>query len=414
LILLAIKFSGENLGGIFLRWNELQKVPVPEWERSSEGQEITHPIAYFAQQKPVVKAKLRFVDSGDRRMFRIRAVYPNARQKIALAEFNPSAPPYGTAHQDEWQAYQWQQLPNDLNSVDVHEISLLWQYAEDHFDSQETLEWNDLTITNHRIFVLLDRPSTGPWSLLEGATNNPWVGALELACLWARGATTEEEGASKITRQIYSMGREKNSFRPGQKIFKYKGGESFSNNLNLKLGHAPYFNLTRFLAHLKKKNAGIMGGSCEEFASIVVTFSNLLGCHLTLKRFEPIEADGFTLNSVLLIGSDNDDWRSRSTSGNKLSEFAYHVVACPTTSPSEYLVYDSCLAVEETANPSLAHSPLVPTGMKFGPLTDPQSYLYRLIDSQDRRLVHIFVHPPDTYPSYYPIIKSPLTVPCET
>jgi hypothetical protein len=344
-------------------------------------------------------------------MFRIRAVYANARQKTALAESNPSQPPYGTAHQDEWQTYQWQQLPNDLTSVDVHEVSLLWQYAEDHLDSQLSLEWNDLTTTSHKIFVLIDRPSLGPWSLSEGAANNPWVDALELACLWARGATTKEEAASKITRQIYSMGREENSFRPGQRIFKYKGGASFSNNLDFKLGYAPYFNLTKFLAHLKNKDAGIIGGSCEEFATLIVTFSNLLGCQLTLKRFEPVEEDGFTLNSVLLIGSDNDDWRSRSTAKSKPSEFAYHVVACPATSRSEYFVYDVCLAINETANLSGPPRPLVPTGMKFGPLSDPQSYLYHLIDPQDRELVHIFIHNENTYPTYYPVIKTTLTVP---
>jgi hypothetical protein len=157
---------------------------------------------------------------------------------------------------------------------------------------------------------------------------------------------------------------------------------------------------------LKNKNSSTIGGVCTDWATLVVTFSNILGCRLQLARFEAIEGP-FTLNASILIGSDENDWRSRSTASSKISDFDNHVVAAQAADiPDQYSIYDACLAVDVKSSSSPPYTPLVASNMVFGPLSNPESYLHHLVDAKERENLHFFVHKAGkTYPRFFPITK---------
>ncbi|HEY0460214.1 MAG TPA: hypothetical protein VGC97_13835 [Pyrinomonadaceae bacterium] len=407
----SIQFSlDNNNGSLFIRWDEKNPIELPEWKRESATNIKSNPVAYtlFGDTSgKIVKAKFSFVNNTEDRFFRIRAVYKDAPQKVALSEYNSLGPPFGISQQNELQTYKWQEIPDSLKTVNISQVCLLWQYAEDKFDPAIPLEWKDITCSSHKIFTVLNELSEFPWSDSKNNVTNPWVSVLELSCLWAKGTSTKHTAAELITKQIYSMGRNDNSFRPGRKIFKYKAGEDYLHLLTFDSEkiQAPYFNLTSFLSQLNNKSREEMGGACESWAAIVVTFSNILRCGLRIKRFAAIEG-GFTLNSSLLIGSDDNDWRSRDTQQTKESDFAYHVVAAlPNDDSSKMLIYDACLAVDERENPSAPHTPVVPAGMIFGKPDEVKSYLYYLVDSEERDSRNFFVYEFNVYPGFIPIIR---------
>lgn len=226
--------------------------------------------------------------------------------------------------------------------------------------------WRDFGTTNHKVYVVVDIPRP-PWSqdCPSAEQDNPylpWTEALDVACLWAKGAVTREAVARLITEGFNSS-----------PLISYSSQSTFVTAWQSYL-------LSSFLNFLRL--GASFAVNCSDSASAVATLSNLLGCDLYEGRIGPLHKgnDNFVeTRSVLLIGgepSETSDWQER--------EWGYHEVAWwRTVSKNEY-VYDGCLRLdlnEDDQNPG--RFPHLATKMKFEE-EGLKRYSYYLLKSRVR------------------------------
>jgi hypothetical protein len=121
--------------------------------------------------------------------------------------------------------------------------------------------------------------------------------------------------------------------------------------------------------------------NCTDCATIVSTFSNILGCNLWQSRMFSDMSYQFGLNPILAIG-----YKVWQTACNGPG-FGYHEVAWKGNCTENDELFDACLQVDgdndPTANDPL-HSALLPTNMLFGNPGDMQ-YLDRLVPPDSRQ-----------------------------
>lgn len=414
-VVTAIQFNhdpaSKQSSGLNLRKNARESIAVPEWQRGVSFRAEDSVTAYALRETRGrnirVRVRLASTDPGVHRA-EIRAIQPPTAgvpwwlQYLLPPEFYWPAPHFFVSYFDylNYLTYSdyyglWQrwvthgsnvlgevrprlvefsasgdsgmvecELDNvrvSSRGVGVHDVSWLWQ-----FRLHDGEQWRDIDTTHHRVYTVVGIP-TAPWVQQPYAPENtalPWAEVLDVACAWATGATTEDDVARRLTQSTYDL---------GSTVLEYgcPPFEAYSNTL------LDVFHCTSFLERLR---GGIGNGrfvNCSDCATIVSTFSNVLGCDLwqsRMGRYVP----AFDTNPILAMGSDR--WQSPCGLGQG---FLFHEVAWKSECTSDDEVCDASLAVDADRFPHAApQRALLATNMRFGEPGDRQ-YRDRLAAPSD-------------------------------
>lgn len=239
-------------------------------------------------------------------------------------------------------------VPFATRGVGTWAVNWRWQYR-----LEASAPWQDFAWTVHRIHTLLNVPS-GPWlqqPFAELNTQLPWAEVLDWACAWAGNATSRDHAATRMTAAVYSLG--------GWLVdYDCPGGGSTHYT---RLIPQPSVDCAAFLDLLL---GGIGNGhlvNCIDCASIVSTFANALGCELWQSGMFSNTGAPFALNAILAIGSPV--WQTACNWGS----FGYHEVAWKGGCTSQDGVFDACLLVNGSRNPTRApYVPMLPANLVFG------------------------------------------------
>jgi hypothetical protein len=219
--------------------------------------------------------------------------------------------------------------------------------------------WQDITQTEHRIYVLVDLP-TAPWQQTpyqESNTQLPWTDVLDYACQWGLGAGTTATAGAGVTRGVYQLGPVVVTYDcPGGGGSAYTWGSTFDCS-----------------AFIERLRGGFGNGyyvNCTDCATFVATFADILGCDLWQSRM----GNDFGLNPMLGIGSSTWEPACHGEPGWS-DRFWYHEVAWTGACMVADRVYDGCLQVDGDADPTAApHTALLPVDLMFG---NPGDLTYR-------------------------------------
>ncbi len=367
--LVAIKFnhdpSSATADAMNLRKNASEFVTVPEWRRGVSVNPEDSPAAYALAQvrghTVTIQAKFRrlrpelqrveiraldaTIDPPGKRgclgyILRIlhslfRALFGNV-----LGEVRARHVTFGAANETGFEVFVLEHTKLNAAFVGTRTTAWRWQYR-----TSPSGPWTDFETTTHRIYLVLDLP-TAPWQqqpYASGNTQLPWTEALDHACKWALTATDAEDAACRITRAVYQLG-------PGTVTYDCPGGGSTHYAY-------PAFNCTALLDRLRGGPGAGLYVNCTDCATLVATFSDLLGSDLWQSRM----GWSFGLNPLLGIGSSV--WQPACG----WPGFSYHEVAWTGACGLDDHVYDACLQVDGDADPTSApHTPLLPCNMRFG------------------------------------------------
>ena len=229
--------------------------------------------------------------------------------------------------------------------VGIHYTEWQWQYKI------EGNTWSNMSLSKHKIYVLLERPKA-PWKQTPYNASNdqlPWTEVMDYACSWALLAKDPKKAASRITQEVFDLGTSIITYDcPGWGASHY----SYDNISNIYK-----FYCTEFLDLLK---GGLGRGkyvNCSDCATIVSTFANILGCDLAQSQM----GHSFELNEMLAIGSST--WQTPCN----WKTFNYHEVAWSGSCDVNDKVYDACLKVDGDNDPTTSpHTALLPVDLTFG------------------------------------------------
>jgi hypothetical protein len=370
-----------------IRRNKTTAVNVPEWVRGASTTPEDAPAAYsIAETKGnTLTIQARFttdVQKLKKKGMQIRAVDPTSKpsggpgcsggcsgflqwlgwliQLLAGNVLGDVKARWVSFDNSGWSAFETFQLQHvrlwDVG-VGIHTTSWRWQYREKQNDP-----WTDFATSEHRIYVLLEIPKA-PWQQTPYTSANtqlPWTDVLDRACMWAVGATTRDQAAEKVTRNVYGL---------GPSIVEYdcpNGGSSWYSGGS--------FSCTAFLDRLAGGPGLGKYVNCSDCATIVSTFANAVGCDLWQSRMGYY----FDLNELLAIGSNV--WQTACGWGG----FSYHEVAWKDGCTANDPVWDACLQVDGDGDPTTApHTPLLPANLRFG-TPGSMDYLDRLVTPATR------------------------------
>lgn len=335
-------------GTFFLRRNETQIVSLPEWRKDGCSSPDCAPAGYVIANLPaIVTIKASFSrDDQSTGSILIRALdIAGSPGILGAVQARP------VDFQNGQSGLVTFVLPNAKTrikdaGISVTDVAWQWQFSKD------ASHWTDFQVTEHRIYTVLEMPNE-PWtpeSNLATEIHVPWTEVLNRACAWAAGLQDADLAAEAITRNVYSLGK--------QGLVRWDGHASYAHEK---------FNCTAFLK-LLKRGIGKQTLNCDDCATIVSTFSNVLGCNL----FQSQMGFDFFTNAVLLIGETEESVR----------RFANHAVAWKLNCDDDAALYDACLQVDRDGNPSIAqtkHEFVQPTNLVFG-TSLPNSYRFCLFD----------------------------------
>jgi hypothetical protein len=234
--------------------------------------------------------------------------------------------------------------------VGIYNIEWQWQYR---YGSKQ--RWRNMEISRHRIYVVLETPKSC-WNQTQGSDHLPWTDVLDYSCAWARSAKTRDDAATRITKAIYGL---------GSSVIEY----DCPNFGDTHYCYGPRFDCTKFIERMKGGEGNGQYVNCTDCATIVTTFSNVLGCDLWTSTMRGPYPNGFLLNPVLAIGGST--WQTACG----WPGFSFHAVAWKNNCDVNDEVFDACLQVDGDADPMTApHTPMWATNIKFG---DCNSLNYR-------------------------------------
>jgi len=219
--------------------------------------------------------------------------------------------------------------------VGKHAVPIRWQYWERD-------EWREFQVTHHTIYTVLKLPSE-PWQQTDPAAGGdniqlPWVTALDLACAWAKGATSLDSTARMITEGLN-----------GSPLFAYITDEQFSSD--------EAFRLSDLLRSMERNDP--IKVNCIDCSYTVMALANILGCNLYAKRINA----GPRTRSLLPIGgvaANPDHWIQEDS-------LSRHQVAWIQGPAVDGWVFDACyrLDLDLIADDDDVHVPHLATGMNF-------------------------------------------------
>ncbi|MCC2669095.1 MAG: LamG domain protein jellyroll fold domain protein [Armatimonadetes bacterium] len=269
--------------------------------------------------------------------------------------------------------------------VGVHEVTWKWQYAE---QTANGLQWVTLGVSRLTVYTLLSTPGP-PWVDTAGFAELPWTTVLDHACRWARCARTVEAAADRISRHLFRLGRIPFPLEgQGGALLRYGSTDNFSNgdlfDSEAEKLHPGAFFCDLFLLRLRGTQDQYRLLNCSDCATIVSTFTNILGGRLEQLRIDRPDTNSdetppplrlFTTHQVQMLGDPVDTWRPM--------EFEFHEVAVLEVDGGPPLVWDACLAFEARG----AAFPTRMTREDYLALLTPSTAELRLIHRGRRRLV---------------------------
>ncbi|HKO60846.1 MAG TPA: hypothetical protein VJV03_06780 [Pyrinomonadaceae bacterium] len=335
----AIKFNHDPNSAlsdaISIRKNEAEDIPVPEWQKTSQGIE-SFPAAYVRDaidsNKTTVLARFTCSDKIVRSVD-VQALCPNGG---VLGKIPRTEVLFENGESD----YVAFELPEiNLREISVSTSVWTWQFISPS-DGRPT----PFAESEHQIFVLLTNPRS-PWD-----TELPWSEVLEVACHWASGSQNADCAATAITHEV---------FRLGGRLLNYGRSSTYAHER---------FNCTAFLQLLRDGVGQSQTVNCDDCATIVSTFANILGCDL----WQSGMGYDFATNDIRLIG--HLQW-------GKIG-LPRHAVAWKETCKEGDSLFDACLQVDADGFPSVGHQTVLqPTNLHFGNVRDKSSYKFCLFNS---------------------------------
>ncbi len=334
-------------GSFFLRRNETQVVPIPEWRNECCSNPECAPAGYVIDRLPfTLTIKASFLcDDLQATSINVQALETTAAGTSILGVVEARTVPLqnGRSGLVEFN------LPNARSritgaGVSVSDVTWQWQFATG------TQAWKDFQTTEHRIYSVSRMPNK-PWNPTSNSLtdiNVPWTEVLDHACAWAAGLIQENEIAESITRNVYQLGQ--------QELMRWDGGPCYVRN--------DLFDCTAFLQLLKQRIGNGQAVNCDDCATIVSTFSNILGCNL----FQSNMGFDFDTHPVLLIGNTEEC----------AMRFGKHAVAWQLECDASAALFDACLQVDTDGKPGIRdidHEFTQPTGLVFDNM-QPDSYKF--------------------------------------
>ena len=316
-------------GAFNIRRNETQTVTLPEWRRDSCSNPECAPAAYVISSLPsplTIKARFSSPDLKDQEV-EVQAVAPAGD---VLGKLETSLVRFDGDGQSEFVTFELQNARLASAGISANNTKWTWQ-----FRVSTSAGWTEFQQTSHRIYAVLAKP-TEPW-----VTELPWTEVLEVACNWAAGAKDEPKAATMITEQIYALGK------GSQKRVTYSRLPTYANKK---------FDCTGFLHFLRDGVGQGQTVNCDDCATIVSTFANILGCDL----WQSGMGNDFRTNYIFIIGDSR--WRR--------TGFPRHAVAWKDECSESDPLYDACLQIDGDGQPddNQTTKDILPANLLFGPL----------------------------------------------
>jgi len=364
--------SGASVCSLQLRKNFEQNNNFPEWvpgTTNAEQSVAAFAIGNISGKTPTIQVHLSMVGSPNNSVY----IKATASSGNVLGNIDKTEVHFPASSANAHTTSAILNLSNETmtsGGIQSNDFTWTWYYKIGN------ASWIQLATTNHRIYVILDTPAA-PWktSRTNPTINQlPWIDVLDHAVNWAATAVNETSAATKITNHVYS-----------NLNLTYQGGTAYI----LQGATAPWktvFLCTEFLNMLAGES-GTPGKAvnCTDCATIVTTFSNILGCQLTESRMvkKGNLATGFKINKTMLIGAT-----SMSLLPNGTDVFLYHETAWSGGTGPRNHIFDACLKLNNSSDPFSEPSSTTPTilstGMQFTnqvlptplPLVSPFSNLH--------------------------------------
>jgi hypothetical protein len=378
-ILDAIKFN-HNTGShttdaLTIRKNRYEDISVPEWQNGISIKPEDSPAAYAILQTTgntitiyarfhttgatLSTAEIRAIDPALLRgywgwLMRViyffrRFVYGNI-----LGEVKAKGVTFNITGHTGFTSFELTRPQIARAGVGIYNIEWQWQYR-----SGGSRRWHNMQLSKHRIYVILETPKES-WNQIPGSDHLPWIDVLDYSCAWARGAKTKDHAATGITENVFAL---------GNSVIEY----DCPNFGDTHYCYATNFDCTKFIERMKGGTGNGQYVNCTDIATVVTTFSNILGCELWNSKMQGPWGTGFQLNPILAIGGSV--WQTACGWG----AFSYHEVAWKNNCDVNDELFDACLQVDGDSDPTAApHVPLLPTNIKFGDCNGALLYRQRL------------------------------------
>jgi hypothetical protein len=337
--------NSASADAVNVRRNGAEFGQFPEWVRSLNQNNDLSAAVYLSRQAdlPQVTIQARFSATSPELTVLVRALDDTGTN--VLGQVVEGSVNFAFSMQSQFATFELENTRLRNIAVGSHVVRWRWQARR-----PSVATWSDIGETRHRIFTVLAQP-TLPWLRQPFNASNfqlPWLEVLAHACSWANGARTLDKAAQMITREVFNLG--------SQGILRYDqhGGRS---NYSF-----PEFLCTPLLEVLAGRKGRGPNVNCSDTATIVSSFSNILGCELSQAR---MGGNNFDINPIRLIGF-NDFNRNFEHGG-----FNFHEVAWKGNCDVNDGVFDACLQVDNDPNPAAApHVPLLPQDLRFGNVGD--------------------------------------------
>jgi hypothetical protein len=311
---ISFNHLGDRSSGSVTIQNEGQVITAPEWRRGTIKPEHSL-VAYAINQQRNGLTILARLSSPDRSLTEIE-VQAVADPNNVLGHIQGRTVTFNAGGQSEILRFSLPAPRFREFGVNVGTASWRWEYRV-----RSTDDWTRFDETTHRVYVLVDTP-VEPWD-----DELPRAEVLDLACVWANGAKNVDEAASSITRAVYALGDP--LAVPPLRLLRYQRTSTYAQGT---------FNISGFLRLLSGADDVPARVNCDDCATIVSTFGNILGSNLSQSEM----GDVFGTHHIRLIGKSK--W-TRPT-------FPRHAVAwkepCLETDP----VFDACLQVDGDNDPA--------------------------------------------------------------
>lgn len=225
--------------------------------------------------------------------------------------------------------------------VQCNTVKWEWQFRKNEKES-----WVPFQTTQHRVYCVFNQP-TEPWDTTPLSEE-----VLKYACAWAKGAQEEVAAATAITDAVFNLGI--------QKRVTYACGATYAFD---------QFNSEGFLEFLGNGIGPSQSLNCDDCATIVSTFGNILGCDLYQSEMRGF----FETNFVRLIGDPR--W--------VYTGFDRHAVAWKDECEINNPLYDACLQIDADGHPNQRdHEARQPANLRFGTDdSDENEYKFCLVSA---------------------------------
>ncbi len=360
-----------GVGAVNLRTNAFKSVTLPEWRSGVSKDPVDAPAAYIATaanvQRIVIQALFR--RDGKEETAWIEANDASRDSKNILGSIKR----FRVDFQDNDERVITIPILNaHLTAVGFHDDVWQWRY-------QTQKESSGIAgVSSHRVYSILAAPGP-PWDVTSGDSYLwPWRELLDFACLWGAGAETLAEAAQKIGAAIMAMGTR----NAGKSLLRYDVRDTYNSFAN-----DPFFDLIEFLRTVKGKPYAIHKIDCSDFASMLSTSANAVGCRLStvVLRTGTQDPNKFLTNPVKPVGAD--DFAPP-------FKFRYHEFGFSGDLGPEGTVWDCCFFVDGDDDPvNPPHRALPGLNLRFGNPGE-KGYLDRLVRPAFRQIVRPRVEQP--------------------